>query len=111
MMHHARNLLHGFIIRSDYKYYLNFFSGEYLAKYMEKSVLTLVSSKVIDLYLLQTELSQDSAISIATDYRLDDRGVRAPVGLRIFSSPHCPALLWCPLSLPSDGYWGLFSWG
>jgi hypothetical protein len=46
-------------------------------------------------------------------YELDDRevGVRVPVGSRIFSSPRRPERLWGPLSLLSNGYWGLFPRG
>jgi hypothetical protein len=49
----------------------------------------------------------------ATGYGLDDRGsgVRVQVGTRIFSSPRCPARLWGPLSVLSNGYWGPFPWG
>jgi hypothetical protein len=54
--------------------------------------------------------SRDSAVGIATGYRLDDRGieVRVPVGSRIFSSPHRSHRLWGPPSFLYNGYWGLF---
>jgi hypothetical protein len=53
--------------------------------------------------------SQDSAVSIATGYGLDDRvvEVRVPVGSRIFSSPRRPDRLWGPPNLLSNGYRGL----
>jgi hypothetical protein len=48
--------------------------------------------------------------AIRTGYRLDDRGVgvRGPLGLRIFSSPHRPDRLWGSPSLLSNGHRGLF---
>jgi hypothetical protein len=51
-------------------------------------------------------LSQDSAVSIATGYGLDDRGVgvRVPVRSRIFSSPLRPDRLCGPPTLLSNGY-------
>jgi hypothetical protein len=50
--------------------------------------------------------SWDSAVGIATGYRLDDRGVgvRVPVASRIFSSPRRPDRLWGPPSLLSNGH-------
>jgi hypothetical protein len=53
---------------------------------------TCRSKRIIHLILrvlLNIQLSQDSIVSIATCYGLDDRGVRVrvPVGSRIFSSP------------------------
>jgi hypothetical protein len=50
---------------------------------------------------------------IATDYGMDDRGVevRAPVGLRIFTSPSRPNRLWGPHNLLFNGYRGLFRRG
>jgi hypothetical protein len=54
--------------------------------------------------------SRDRAVSIATGYGLDDRGVgvQVPVGSRIFFSPHHLDQLWGPPSLLSNGYQGLF---
>jgi hypothetical protein len=45
-------------------------------------------------------------LGIATDYGLDDQGVRVrvPVGSRIFSSPQRPDGLWGPPSLLSNEY-------
>jgi hypothetical protein len=50
--------------------------------------------------------SWDSAVCIATGYRLDDQGVRVrvPAGAKIFSSPQRPDRLWGPPSLLSNGY-------
>jgi hypothetical protein len=57
--------------------------------------------------------SRDSAVSIATGYELDNRGVgvRVQVVSRIFSSPRHPHQLWGPPSFLSNGYWGLFPQG
>jgi hypothetical protein len=57
--------------------------------------------------------SQDSVVSIATGYRLNDRGVRVrvPVGSRTFSSPCHPDQFWGPPNLLSNGYQGLFPRG
>jgi hypothetical protein len=57
--------------------------------------------------------TRDSAVGIATDYGLDDRGVgvRVPVGSRIFSSPRRPDLLWGSTNLLCSGYGGLFHGG
>jgi hypothetical protein len=63
--------------------------------------------------ILSQYMSRDSAVSIATGYGLDDRGVgaRVLVGSRIFTSPCHPDRLWGPPNLLSNGYWGLFSGG
>jgi hypothetical protein len=55
--------------------------------------------------------SRVSAISIATDYRLNDQevGVRALVGAGIFISPCRPDRLSGPPSLLSNGYGGVLS--
>jgi hypothetical protein len=46
-----------------------------------------------------------NAVSKATGYGLDDRGVgvRVPVGTRIFRSPRRPDLLWGPPNLIFNG--------
>jgi hypothetical protein len=58
-------------------------------------------------------MSHDSAVGIATGYRLDNRevGVRVPVVSRIFTSPCHPDRLWGPSKFLFNGYWGLLSWG
>jgi hypothetical protein len=50
--------------------------------------------------------SWDNIVCVATSYRLDNQGVgvRAPVGIRIISSPRCPDRLWGPPNLVSNGY-------
>jgi hypothetical protein len=57
--------------------------------------------------------SRNSAVGIATGYRLGDRdvGVRVPVGSRIFTSSCRPDRLWGPPNLLYNGYWGLFHGG
>jgi hypothetical protein len=55
-------------------------------------------------------MSRDSAVGIATDYGLDDRGVGdgVPVGSRIFSPQRRPDRLWDPTSPLINGYRGPF---
>jgi hypothetical protein len=57
--------------------------------------------------------SQDSVVSIAISYRLDDwgAGVRVPVGSRFFSFPCYPDQLCGPPDLLSNGYRGYFLGG
>jgi hypothetical protein len=54
--------------------------------------------------------SWDSAVSIATGYVMEDRGigVRVPVVSRIFSSPYRPDRFWGPPNLLPNGYRGFF---
>jgi hypothetical protein len=54
--------------------------------------------------------SQESVVSVAAGYGLDNWGVRVQtlVGSRIFSSPHHADWLWYPPSLLSNWSWGLF---
>jgi hypothetical protein len=57
--------------------------------------------------------NRDRAVGIATGYGLYDRGVgvRVPMESRFVSSSTRPDWLWCPPSLLSNGYQGLFSRG
>jgi hypothetical protein len=54
--------------------------------------------------------NQDSSVGIVIGYEQDDRGigVQVPEGSRIFFSSRLPDRLWGPLSLLSNGYWGIF---
>jgi hypothetical protein len=54
--------------------------------------------------------SRDRAVSIATGYGLDNRGVgvQVLVGSRIFSSPCRPDQLWGAPNLLPNGYQGIF---
>jgi hypothetical protein len=52
---------------------------------------TAESSPCFHILLLQ-DRSRDSAVGIETDYGMDDRGVRDPVGSRIFLMLSRPAL-------------------
>jgi hypothetical protein len=47
----------------------------------------------------------DSAVVIATGYKLDDQEVRVWVPV-ILTSPYRPNQLWSPPNLLSNGYWG-----
>jgi hypothetical protein len=53
---------------------------------------------------------RDRSVGIATDYGMDDGGVRVrvPVGSKMFSTPQCPDGLWGPPSLLSNVYYALF---
>lgn len=57
--------------------------------------------------------NRDSAVSVATGYRLDNRGVeiQVQVGARFFSSLSCPGQFWSPPSLLFSVYKGAFSQG
>jgi hypothetical protein len=74
-----------------------------------KMRLNQFSQKWLPLPLPPIVKSRDSAVSIATGYGLDDRGVRVRVllGSRILSSPQHPDWLWDPPSLLSNGYEGV----
>jgi hypothetical protein len=54
-------------------------------------------------------MRRDNVVGIVAGYGLDDVGVgvRVPVGVRVFSSPHRPDWFWGPPSLLSNGYWTL----
>jgi hypothetical protein len=64
-------------------------------------------------YAISLRRRRDSAVSIVTDYGLDNLGVRVrvPVGLRIFPSLHHPDWFRVPPILLSNGYWGIFLLG
>jgi hypothetical protein len=76
-------------------------------------LLSLYNDVKIVFWGKSSNRSQDSTVSIATRYVLDDRGVRVwvPVWSRIFSSLHCLDWLWGPRSLLSNGYKGFFPRG
>jgi hypothetical protein len=58
-------------------------------------------------------MNRGSAVGIATDYGLDDRGVgvQVPVRPRMFTSRYRPDLLWGPTNLLSYRYHGALSPG
>jgi hypothetical protein len=60
--------------------------------------------------IIQKPMSRDSAVGIATDYKLKNRevGVRVPVRSKVFSSPRRPDRLWGSPSLLCNGYRVLF---
>jgi hypothetical protein len=53
--------------------------------------------------------SQDSSVGTATGYGLDNQGWIPGRDNKFFSSSKGLDRLWCPCSLLSKGYWGLFS--
>jgi hypothetical protein len=62
-------------------------------------------------FLIYTNVRfRDSAVGIATAYRMDDGGVgvRVQVWSRNFSSPRRPDRLWGSPSFLTNGYRGLF---
>jgi hypothetical protein len=64
-------------------------------------------------FISSIHISKSKAVSIATGYRLDDRGVgvQVLVGRRIFSSPYHPDQLWGPAQLSSQWVPGIFPGG
>jgi hypothetical protein len=79
-------------------------------------VLALMCSRKVKCKIVQLKVyvpsirSRDSAVALATDYGLNDRGVgvRVPVGSKMFSSPRRPDRLWGSPNLLFNGYRGLF---
>jgi hypothetical protein len=70
---------------------------------MHMRKLKYIKDQIID------NTTRDSAVGIATGYRLDGRGVqiRFPVCSRIVCSPQRPDRLWDSPSFLSNGYDGL----
>jgi hypothetical protein len=106
---------------NDVKYYCT--TGGFSRKYQLHEVITVIVIiiiiiiiiitttiiiTIIVIFLYHITVNRDSAVGIATDYRLDDRGFgfRVPVGSRIFSSPRRPDRLWGLPNLLSNGYQG-----
>jgi hypothetical protein len=67
-----------------------------------------VDERIIFIRIWELDKSRDSAVGIATGYRMEDQrvGVRVPVRARIFTSPCSPDRLWDPPNLISNGYRG-----